>query len=99
MFFPGFALALVGLEYANDPWIRVVGVLAFEIGCYFIYAGQNEVVSFYRVSILGRLGVAVAFVALVLSGLAPVQLLLFAFVDASSALWTGWTLRGSAESA
>jgi len=90
---PGFALPLVGLEFTGDQWVRIVGVLAFEIGCYFVHAARNKITSFYVVSVYGRIGVAVAFLILVLSGQVPIQLLLFATVDALSALCTSWALR------
>jgi len=89
---PSFALGLVGLDSANDPWIRVVGVLAIEIGFYFVIAARKRLWEFYSISVYARLGVGFAFVVLVSLGLAPWQLLIFAVVDTLSALSTRWYL-------
>lgn len=90
---PGFAFPLVGLVFEGDPWIRVVGILAIEIGVYFVVVARRELADFYWLSVFGRLGVGAGFIALVVLGAAPLQLLLFAVVDICSALWTAMTLR------
>lgn len=90
---PGFVFSLMGWEEFDGPWVRVVGVLAVEIGYYFVYAARKELSVFYNLSVITRVGVGVAFLALALSGLGPLPLLLFASVDLLSAGWTKWAMR------
>ena len=93
VFSPALPLALLSLPPANEPWARLFGLLAGEIGFYFIFAARNELEAFFRATVYGRAGAAAVFVGLVLLGVGPTQLLLLAGVDLLSALWTQFALR------
>jgi hypothetical protein len=90
---PGLPLAMLGLPPTEEPWIRVLGLVAGEVGFYILFAARKNLVAFFPATVYGRAGAAVVFVALVASKLAPAQLLLFAAVDAVTATWTYLAMR------
>jgi len=85
---PSLPLSLLGLPPTEEPWIRVVGLVAGEIGFYFIFAARRGISSFFPATVFARGVAALVFSALVALKLGPVQLLLFAAVDAITAIWT-----------
>jgi hypothetical protein len=95
---PGIVLALVGMPQTSEPWIRVVGILAYALGYYFVRAGRNSAVWFMRTSVEVRILVPVSFGLLVLVGFAPATLLAFAVPDLAGAAWTAYALRATATS-
>jgi hypothetical protein len=88
LFFPGLILEILGITGSAGPWIRLFGLLAAEIGFYFAMSAKKELVAFYSLTVFGRIFTALAFSVLVVINIAPVQFLLFAFVDIVSAIWT-----------
>lgn len=90
---PDLALSIIGLPISPDAWIRVVGLLAGEIGFYYVYVGLKGASEIYTATILGRIAAAFVFGVLVFSGIGPVQLLLFAAVDILSVVWTYLAVR------
>ena len=90
---PGFLLAPLGLAVPADAWVRLVGILALALGVSDVLAGRNDVASLIHASVWRRLAAGVAIGLLVLLGLAPVALLLFAAVDIAAASWTALALR------
>ena len=93
VFSPAMPLALLSLPAANEPWARLFGLVAGEIGFYFIFAARSELAAFFRATVYGRAGAVAVFVGLVLFGIGPMQLLLFAAVDFLAAAWTQLALR------
>jgi hypothetical protein len=85
---PGIVLGLLGLPPSEGPWVRVLGLLAAEIGFYFLVASRKRITEFFAATIHGRLAAAAVFVAIVVAGLGPLQLSLFAAVDLLTAAWT-----------
>jgi hypothetical protein len=90
---PNLLLSLFFIPPTEEVWIRVVGVLAFNIGVYYLFASQAEARSAFRASILTRGLVFLAFVDFVLLGLAPAMLMAFGAVDLAGAVWTWWALK------
>ena len=90
---PNVFLGVLGLPATDEVWIRLCGVLALVIGYFFVQSARVGHVPFYRWSIHVRIGVGLMFTALVVSGLGPPILLLFALVDALGAAWTATALR------
>jgi len=82
------ALSLLGLPATADPWVRVVGLVAGEIGFYFVVVARNDIRAMFSATVYGRAGAAAIFLALRLSQSGPPQLLLFAAVDLLAASWT-----------
>lgn len=90
---PALLLAPLGLIVPADVWVRLVGILALALGACDVLAGRDHVASLIHASVWRRLAAGVAIGLLVLLGLAPAALLLFAAVDISAASWTALALR------
>jgi hypothetical protein len=90
---PQFMLSLFGFAPATDPWIRVLGVVVFNLGFYYWYAGVSEARPFFMASVYTRAFALCAFAGLALLGLAPPMLALFGLLDAAGAAWTFTALR------
>ncbi|MCV2353057.1 hypothetical protein LNV09_02655 [Paucibacter sp. B2R-40] len=85
---PNLLLSLFFIPTTDEVWIRVVGVLAFNIGVYYLFAAKAEALSAFRASVLTRGVVFLAFLDFVLLGLAPPMLVAFGVVDLAGAVWT-----------
>jgi hypothetical protein len=90
---PRVPLALLGLPPTEEPWIRVLGLVAGEIGFYFLFAARKGISSFFSATVFGRGAATLVFLVLVAFKLGPVQLLLFAAVDFLTAIWTHLTIK------
>src|SRR5439155_27186433 len=66
---PDVVLKGFGLPATSDPWIRVLGLVAGEIGYYFVVIARRGVTSLYPATVLARGVAALVFVALVASGI------------------------------
>jgi hypothetical protein len=86
-------LTLWRLPTTEEVWIRVLGLLLMVVGGYYLYAGVAEVSSFIRMTIAGRLALAVGLTVFVFLRLAPSVFLVVALVDLLGALWTGRAFR------
>ncbi len=90
---PDVLLTPLGMAVPADVWVRLVGILALALGAFDVLAGRDGVASLIRASVWRRLAAGVAIGLLVLLGLAPAALLLFAAVDIAAASWTALALR------
>lgn len=95
---PALPLGPVGIPVPEEPWARVVGVLALCLAVYYVVAARSGAVAVMRATVPVRAAAALAFAALVGLDLAPVGLLLFAAVDFAGALWTALASRSLAQS-
>ncbi|MCV2358241.1 MULTISPECIES: hypothetical protein [Roseateles] len=91
--FPNLLLRLFFIPPTEEVWIRVVGVLVFNIGVYYLFAAQAEAESAFRASVLTRALVFLAFLDFALLGLAPPMLVAFGAVDLAGAIWTWMALK------
>ena len=90
---PNLLFAILLIPATDEPWVRLVGVLVFAIGIYFLGGARStEVVPFARATIAGRLIVTVG-IAVVAVVWGYWMLLLIAAVELVSALWTYSLLR------
>ena len=90
---PNIVLGLFALPATDEPWVRVLGLVAGVIGYYYIYAAKESLRLFYPATVHGRLVASLVFLGLVVTKLGPWQLLIFGAVDALAALWTHLALR------
>lgn len=90
---PNLLLPIFGFAPTTEVWIRVLGLLSAVLGVIFFYCGRNEVVPFFRISVVARFGFAIGVVVLVILGLAAVPLLLFGALDAIGGTWTWLALQ------
>ena len=92
---PNLLLGLFGIPSTNEVWIRVVGVLLFNIGIYYWFAAKANATAVFRASIYTRCLIFIAFTTFATIGLVSPALILFGAVDLAGALWTYFALRGN----
>jgi hypothetical protein len=92
---PNWLLNLFGQPTTDEVWIRVMGMLIFHYGSYFILAARKELEIFFKWSVYPRSSVIVFFIIFVLADLVNPILLLFGIIDLLAGLWTFFTLRSS----
>lgn len=92
---PNFYLALGGIPPTNEVWIRVVGMLLFLIGCYYVQAARAKLYLFFYWTVYARASVIVFLTYFVLAGLSSPVLLLIGIIDLLGAIWTALALRSA----
>lgn len=90
---PNLLLGLFGIPSTSEVWIRVVGLLVFNIGVYYWYAAKSEAQPFFLASVYLRAAVPAVFIAFVAFGMVSPLLVLFGIIDLAGGLWTFVTLR------
>lgn len=99
MLAPNFILGLFGMPTTSEVWIRVAGLLVFNIGVYYWFAAVSEARAFFRASVFTRILVLVAFVAFSALDLVSPTLILFGLADFCGGIWTHFALRRDARDA
>ena len=96
MLVPDLFLKLFMLPPAvPDTWLRVLGLVVLVLAYYYIQAARHQLRPMMEASVNGRLFAAAVFVGFVITGVGPLQLLLFGAVDLVCALWTRHGLRSA----
>ena len=90
---PNLLLTTLGIEPTHEPWLRMLGIVTLALSFYYILAAYEEVLSFFRWTILGRSAVFIGVSVLVVGGLAPAVIAVFGVIDALGAMWTAVALR------
>ena len=90
---PNVLLGLFGIPATSEVWIRVVGVLAFNVSVYYWYAAKSEAKPFFQATVYARAAVPFVFIVFVVLGLVSPVLILFGVVDLAGGLWTLAALR------
>ena len=85
---PNVVLGLVHLPGAHEVWIRVMGVLLFNVGIFYLVSADVNHRALYKATVFCRFLAAAAFVAFVGLRLAPPAFLGFAAVELVGAIWT-----------
>ncbi len=93
---PNLLLSIFQIPQTTEVWIRVVGVLAFNIGVYAWVAAKHEDTSFLVASVYTRFLVFVVFMTFAVIGLASPMLALFGVVDLLGGIWTHFALKADA---
>lgn len=91
--FPNSILAMFMLPETNEPWIRVVGMLAFCLGIYYYFMAAANHVLFLTLSVYLRASVIIWFTAFVLLDWVSPMIILFGVVDLLAAGWTYFLLK------
>jgi len=91
---PNVLLSLFGIASTSEVWIRVAGVLAFNIGIYAWIGARHR--PFLEASVYTRALVCAAFVVFALLGLASPMIVLFGLIDLAGGLWTWAALKADA---
>jgi len=95
---PNLLLALFGLPETREVWIRVLGVVVFNLGVYYWYAAKSEARPFFLASVFTRAFVLAAFVVFVAAGLVKPILILFGAVDFGGGVWTFQAMKKDRQS-
>lgn len=90
---PNFLLSTFQMTETNEVWIRIVGILVFNIGILYVVMAQTNHKLFLTMSVYLRASILVWFVLFVLIEWAPATLILFGVVDFAGALWTYLELK------
>ena len=93
IFAPNMLLAIFQMTATTEVWIHVVGVLALNIGVYYLYAAKCEAKAFFQASVYTRSFVLVSFVVFAAVGLASPILVFFGATDFVGGLWTHFALK------
>jgi hypothetical protein len=91
--FPNTLLSTFQLPETSEVWIRVVGVLVFNIGLYYVFMAPTNNALFYTLTIYTRASILVWFIVFVLIGWAPATLIPFGLADMAGAAWTFMAMR------
>ncbi len=95
MLVPNLLLGVFGMAPTAEVWIRVLGLVVFNIGVYYWYAAKSDARPFFLASVWARAAVPAVFVVFVALGMASPLLVLFGIVDLAGGLWTWAALRSS----
>ncbi|MCI0565750.1 hypothetical protein L0Y46_00975 [bacterium] len=93
VFLPNIILPLFGFAETAEIWIRVLGLLVFVLGYYFIHAARSHVRPFFEATIPARVTFASGLFLFVIILNAPPMLAAFAVIDLLGAAWTWWALK------
>jgi hypothetical protein len=91
--FPNALLGIFQMPETSEVWIRVVGVLVFSIGIYYVVMARSNHTLFLTITVFIRLSILLWFMVFVFINWAPPMLILFGIVDALGALWTYQALK------
>lgn len=90
---PNVVTRLVGAPETHEPWLRLVGVLALNIGLFYCVAAVRELRPIIAASVPVRLGIPLWLLAFVWFAGADASVLVFGAADLAGALWTAAALR------
>jgi len=91
--FPNLLLSTFMLPETNEVWIRVVGVLVFNIGILYIVLAPTNNKLFLTVTVYLRASILLWFTLFALIQWAPAMLIMFGVVDFAGAVWTYLELK------
>ncbi|MFP5392536.1 MAG: hypothetical protein ACLGI6_13490 [Gammaproteobacteria bacterium] len=94
VFAPNLLLTILGVATTSEVWIRVLGLLVFNLGVYVWVAARHR--PFLEASVYTRLLVFAGLASFALLGMASPILALFGVVDLLGGLWTWLALRADA---
>jgi hypothetical protein len=90
---PNVLLSVFGFPATKEVWIRVLGVVVFNIGIYYWFAAVSEATTLFKVSVYTRALVFIAFLAFVLVDYVKPALIIFGAADLAGGLWTAWAIK------
>ncbi len=91
--FPNTLLSLFQIAETSEVWIHVLGAVVFAIGLYYVFMAPSNHAVFLMLTVYARASIFLCFIAFVLLGWAPAQLILFGLVDLAGATWTYTAIR------
>ncbi|AVR97299.1 hypothetical protein [Pseudoduganella armeniaca] len=94
---PNLLLGLFGIAPTGEIWIRVAGLIAFNLGIYVWVAAHHR--PFLQASVYTRSLVFVVLTGFAVTGMGEPMLALFGVLDLAGAIWTLLALRADAQAA
>jgi hypothetical protein len=93
IFLPNVFLQTLQLPSTNEVWIRIVGILVFNIGYYYHRTGMSNNQSFFKLTIPTRILVFIAFATFVVLEYTSSILIAIGAIDLLGAVWTWLALK------
>jgi uncharacterized protein YjeT (DUF2065 family) len=93
--FPNALTALLQVPSTDEPWLRLVGVLAMAIGVYYLGGAKAEANAFFEATVVGRLVVTAGITVLAVAW-GYWMVLGIAAAELASVVWTWTALRKAA---
>jgi hypothetical protein len=90
---PNVITRVVGIVETDEPWLRLVGALAINIGGYYVTAAIRGLRPIFVASVLARAAIPVWLLAFVAFADADERVMLFGAADLAGAIWTAAELR------
>ncbi|MBK9926931.1 MAG: hypothetical protein IPP66_16795 [Anaerolineales bacterium] len=92
---PNLWLGIFQIPATHDIWIRILGMLLFYLGIYYILAARKEMTDFFRWTVYLRSTVILFLITFVLLGFGKPIIILIGIIDFMGAVWTWLALRVS----
>ncbi len=89
---PNVLLGLLGLPPTHEVWVRLFGFLALVLAVKGINGALLNLVPVMQLDVITRTCFSLFLTALIVLGLAPRILFIFAAIDFAAAVWTQVTL-------
>lgn len=90
---PNVVTRLVGVAETREPWLRLVGALAINIGAFYVTAAVRGLRPILVASVGARLAIPVWLLAFVAFAGAEGGVLVFGAADLAGAVWTAVEIR------
>lgn len=90
---PNTILAIFRVPATSEVWIRVLGIATIVVGYFYLQSVRRNLEAFFRLTLHTRPFAFLTFSGLVMLGLAPGALFLFAAIELLGAAWTWWAMR------
>ncbi len=91
---PNVLLSLFLLPQTSEVWIRVLGVLAFNVGIFAWVSAEDQ--RFLQASVYTRCLFFLAVTTFAVIGLASPMIIFFGVTDLLGGIWTYFALKGDA---
>jgi hypothetical protein len=97
IFIPNTFLNTFGFETTSEFWIKILGVVILALAVLYYGINQNPSTAVVKWTTYARSTATIGFVALIVTGAAPINLVVFALLDVATALWTIFELKTKKE--
>jgi hypothetical protein len=93
LFFPNVLLGIVGLEPAQEIWIKIMGLLVLVLSIYYYHIAKYGNSKVVWATVFGRLAFCAGLIVFVILGLAKPVLIGFALLETALAIWSWRELK------